>query len=219
MRCFICVAGIDGSGKSTVSERLIMANKGSLKYVWARWEPFFLNPFIELVNKKLKKSNIGKHDESVYEERMNIKKQLLKYSFIKKIWLLLAEIDYFFQLLCKVSIPYLFKKKIICDRYIYDFYIDQCINLEIPVSNFESIFKTRLLKIFPKPDLLFYIKISPKIGYARKNDGTSQSYLEERVKYYDKLKSIYRTIEIDGEQKLDDVVYSVMHEAGKFLKR
>jgi thymidylate kinase len=65
---------------------------------------------------------------------------------------------------------------------------------------------------------LFYIKISPKIGYARKNDGTSQSYLEERVKYYDKLKSIYRTIEIDGEQKLDDIVCSIIHEIRGFLR-
>lgn len=196
-----------------------MTKNCTSKYIWARWEPFFLKPAIKLVNKELKKSNIAKREERIYEERMNIKKQLLKCDFVRNIWILLAEIDYFLQLLYKVSIPHMLNKKIVCDRYIYDFYIDQLINLEKPVSDFEKYLKTRLLKIFPTPDLLFYIKINPKTGYARKNDGTSLAYLEERVRYYDKLKSIYKTIEIDGEQKLDDIVCSIMHEIRGFLKK
>ena len=104
-RNFICLAGIDGSGKSTVAEHIISSTDGKYHYIWARWEPFLLSPFVKFINKKSKIS-VHKNDEDTqYKNKQSIKKNLLRSSIVKQIWLFLAEVDYFFQLLFKVVYP------------------------------------------------------------------------------------------------------------------
>ncbi len=210
-RVFVCLAGIDGSGKSTVSSEVLKKLDG-YKYVWARWEPFFLKPFIQLLNKKTNRTAGSRTDESVYANKKGIKKKILRSQFIKQTWLFLAECDYFLQLTLKVCVPALLSKKILCDRYIYDFYVDQLINIEKSPQQLLRFIQRRMLSVFPKPDLLFYIKISPETGHRRKKDGTSVAYLKERKEYYDSLKTLYKTVEIDGEENLEVVVDKVYKE-------
>ena len=95
----ICFAGIDGSGKTTVSNLVIKSHLKPFKYVWARWEPFFLKPFIKFLNKKSETKSPVKNDDAIYQTKKNLKKKILHFRFIKSCWLFLAEMDYFFQLI------------------------------------------------------------------------------------------------------------------------
>jgi len=201
---FICLAGIDGSGKTIISKGLI--KEMDYKYLWARWEPFFLKPFISFLNRR---TITLSDDNAKHEKRKGIKKKLLRNNIIKKTWLFAAEADYFLQLIFKVSIPAVFNKNIVCDRYIYDFYIDQLINLQFPASDLKHYAIKRILGIFPQPDKVVYIRISPKTGSARKKDGTSEAYLRERKRYYDELENIYPTIKVDGEKSKKEVFNEV----------
>jgi len=205
-KVLICIAGIDGSGKTTVAKQLIKLHY-SFKYIWARWEPFILYPLIWFVNRnKGKESNIEKH----YKSKKNKKQKLLRSNIVKGIWLFLGEIDYLLQLIFKFYMPYLFNKKIICDRYIYDFYIDQAINLSVTSDVFTAFLKKRIFfYVFPKPTHVIYINVSSDVGFNRKQDGTSLEYLDERKLFYDKLSNIYNVTIIDGEKKIEDVVQEV----------
>jgi len=214
---FICLAGIDGSGKSTVAEHIISCTKGKYHYIWARWEPCLLSPFVTFINKKSRNSIQKPDDDAQYKNKQNFKNNLLRFSFVKHLWLFLAEIDYFLQLLRKVVYPYITHRNIICDRYIYDFYIDQLINLQENPGSMKKFILKRILSIFPKPDLLLYIDISPKTGNTRKQDGTSISYLAQRKEYYDQLSNIYTTIIIDGEAELGDVLEKAINGIDKHL--
>ena len=215
-RNFICLAGIDGSGKSTVAKHLKQITNGRFFYIWARWEPFLLSPFVMFLNKKSRDS--VQYDEDLqHKKKQGLKNNLLRNRFVKQLWLLLAEFDYFLQLLRKVFLPYIFHRDIICDRYIYDFYVDQLVNLQENPKTLKKFILKRILRIFPKPDLLIYIKISPETGNARKQDGTSVSYLAQRKEYYDQLIDIYKTIEIDGELALKDVLNKAGNSLNKHL--
>ncbi|MCP4761579.1 MAG: glycosyltransferase [archaeon] len=215
-RNFICLAGIDGSGKSTVAEHLTNITNDHFYYIWARWEPFLLSPFMKLINKKSRDS-VQSDEDQQHRKKQRLKNKLLRNRFIKKLWLILAEIDYFLQLLGKVLLPYICHRDIICDRYIYDFYIDQLINIQDNPKSLRKFILKRILSLFPKPDLLIYIKISPKTGNIRKQDGTSVSYLAQRKGYYDQLVDIYKTIEIDGELALNDVLNKAANSLNEHL--
>ena len=210
-RLFVCLAGIDGSGKSTVSSEVLKKLDG-YKYVWARWEQFFLKPFIQLLNKKTNGAAGNGRDESVYTDKKGLKKKLLRGQFVKQAWLFLAECDYFLQLILKVCVPTFLNKRVLCDRYIYDFYVDQLINIEKSPQQLSRFIQKGVLSVFPKPDLLIYIKISAETGHKRKKDGTSVAYLKERKDYYDSLKTLYKTVEIDGEENLETVIDRVYKE-------
>ena len=210
-KIFVCIAGIDGSGKTTVSSE-VLKKLGGFKYVWARWEPFFLKPFIQYLNKKTNEGTVKKIDKAIYLTKKGLKKKILKSQIVKKTWLFLAECDYFLQLIFKVLIPAILNKRILCDRYVYDFYLDQLINIEESPQYLSKFIQKRMLRVFPKPDLLVYIKVAAETGHRRKNDGTSVAYLKERKDYYDILKTIYKTVEVDGEENLETVVDKVYKE-------
>lgn len=216
-RNFICLAGIDGSGKSTVAEHLINISKGRFHYIWARWEPFLLSPFIKFINKKSRNS-VQNDEDQQHKKRQGLKSKFLRNPLVKQLWLILAEIDYFIQLLRKVLLPYISHHDIICDRYIYDFYVDQLINLKEDPRSLKKFMLKRILSLFPKPDLLIYIKIEPETGNARKQDGTSIPYLAQRKEYYDQLVDIFNTIEIDGELPLNDVLNKTGNSLKEHLK-
>jgi len=205
-KIFICIAGIDGSGKSTAAIGFSRLNN-TFKYVWARWKPFFLSPFVKIVNK----INKEKDDfEQVYNNKKNKKKRLLKNTFVKDIWLLAAEIDYGLQLIFKVCIPYILNNKIICDRYIYDFYIDQAINLSVSPEDFKSFLRSRsVLRLFPKPQKIIYMNVEPGIAFVRKKDGTVLADLQERKCFYDKLASIYDVDVVDSGKPINEVFVDV----------
>jgi thymidylate kinase len=214
---FICLAGIDGSGKSTVAKYIISRTEGRFHYVWARWEPFLLSPFITFINKKSRDSEQVPDEETQHKNKQDFKRKFLKFTFVKQLWLFLAELDYFIQLLRKVVFPYIIHRNIICDRYIYDFYVDQLINLQENAGSMKKFVSRRMLSIFPKPDLLLYIKILPETGNARKQDGTSVAYLAQRKDYYDQLINIYKTIEINGESELENVLDNAINELSGHL--
>ena len=217
-RNFICLAGIDGSGKSTVAEHLIKTTDLHFHYIWARWEPFLLAPFIMFLNKRTKGTSAKLDEDTQHNKKQRLKNKLLRFSFIKNLWLILAEYDYFLQLLKKILLPYLLHRNIICDRYIYDFYVDQMINLREDASLLNKYISKRILRVFPKPDLLLYITISAKTGNARKKDGTSVPYLAQRKTFYDQLPNIYTTIEINGETELQMVLKTATKALKKYLK-
>ena len=108
---------------------------------------------------------------------------------------------------------------VICDRYLFDFVVDQAKNMGQRSSGMEYIFQLPIIRLFPVPDVLFILDVKPEIGQKRKQDGTSVEYLEERWELYHYLKDLpYATI-IDANSPFEVVTRQVTEYTMNYLKQ
>lgn len=213
---FICIIGIDGTGKTTLSKNLtkVINKKGIVcEYVYARLNPFILKPFMligELIF--LKKNDIYKN----YLEYKNIKTtKIKKHFFLSKIYQQILLFDYYLQILLKIKIPLLLGSNIVCDRYIYDTVITD-ISVDMSYSKDKTIFLLKkLLSFFPKPDLVLLVDISEDIAYSRKKDVPSIEYLKDRRYLYLAVGQEFNMFILDGSKKLNELNDIIMKEVKK----
>ena len=214
----IVFTGIDGSGKTTQVELLVKSLQKDgieVSYVWSRWEPFLLRPFISMWKKN--KSD-GKGSTKDFHAAKDEKQKLLNNPVIRYLWLLFFFIDYGFQIFRKIRIGLLKRQLIISDRIFYDSVIDQAINLgkrkDWLLNSLDS-FWSRIF--FPKPDLVIYIDCPERIAFSRKTDAPNLEYLLDRRRLYKRLADRFGWITIDGTQDVDKIAIQIRDAAYKKL--
>lgn len=215
---FICFTGIDGSGKSSQAQLLqkhLSASGISAVYTWSRWEPYLLKPLI----KRFKKSQSTGNEELTNGLDLGKKKQrFLRNPIVLWLWLNLALFDYYLQVRQRV-LGYRSKSNIvICDRYIFDFMVDQAVNMGKRLEGLKYMFRLAFLRIFPRPDLLFILDVDPAVGSQRKQDGTSVEYLSERQKLYYYYKDLPNARVIDANNTFESVTRQITEHTATFLR-
>ena len=210
----ICFTGLDGSGKTTQAEKLLNTLKKKnidAIYSWSRREPYLIKPIVTLVKKILKESS-----KSEGKDYLNIKKKrkrrLFKYPLFQKMWISIAIVDYLAKLFFQIYVPFYKGKVVICDRYIPDMIADFAANFDYNNYQIRKLLKNPLLRMFPKPDKYFYIKVPANLGYKRKLDDTSFEYLSEREKIYNFLAKEMNMVVINGTQDIDNVFEKIKVE-------
>ncbi|MES9906386.1 MAG: hypothetical protein ABW168_27355 [Sedimenticola sp.] len=209
----IYISGIDGCGKTTQSRHLqdwLKTTHHSAEYQWLRWEPSII-PILKKARKLLSLSKNNTEPglghtatEDKDEARWgNFKHRLLATRFFQSIWLHYATSDYYKAYRhksCEWDSDF-----IILDRYLYDFIVDQAVNMSCSASELDSrLQKTRLNKM-KRPDYFVYIDIPAEVGYERKMDGTPLTYLKKRGHLYKELANGETTLCIDGTQSPDAI--------------
>lgn len=205
-KIFICITGIDGSGKTTQAKKLVKnlsLNGIKSKYVYARGLSIILKPFLIVGNLLFLHGTAINKD---YESYSDTKKEILKkHNFLSKIFYKILFLDYYLQLLYKVKIPLLLNKNIVCDRYIYDTVITNfAVDTECSDDEIFSLIE-RGLSFLPTPDIIFLIDISEEVAYKRKNDIPAIGYLINIRKYYLSIANRYNMIKINGTGRMEDI--------------
>jgi dTMP kinase len=206
---FICITGIDGSGKTTISKLLIkeLQNDGILYcYVYNRYKPILLKPFMYFGRSLfLRNENMFKD----YKRDSSSKKRLFRSSLLKSMYLSILLIDYSLQIFLKVNIPIFMGDDIICDRYLYDtVFTDICIDLNYSKDDARHLLN-KCFRVFLKPDITFFIDVPENIAFNRKDDIPSIDYLIERKKFYKNLAEEYKFIIIEGDNSIERIMNNI----------
>ena len=205
-----CFCGIDGSGKTTLAKYLVKTLKEegwNCSYVYGRLEPFILKPFILAGRWALLKEKNQLND---YSTRSSKKKKIIsKHPILFKIYMLILYFDYLWQVLFKITIPFLQGKILICDRYIFDTIVtDLAVDMKYSKEDIKKTIK-KWMSIVPHPDLIFLIDLPEDLAFNRKDDTPSIEYLRERRQIYKEISEDYDMIILDGSldlRKLKEIV-------------
>ena len=149
----ISISGIDCCGKSTQIELLCEELKSKGRKCEVVWSRGGYTPGIQVVKGIFRKEkNVSKEERIKYSEEVNgnpIKRMLLFIASLMDLWL-------YYSLVLRLK--EIFGKTVICDRYIWDTYID--FKLKYPEYDFEHGFWWRLtLKtmVKPNPSIVMFI--------------------------------------------------------------
>lgn len=206
----ISFSGIDCSGKSTQLEivKKYYEEKGvKCKVIWSRGG---YTPWVEKVKtilRKDKKYNQEQKDEYRAEFNQNLKKQKLL------LWASIADLIRYYGIVYRFI--ELSGTLILCDRYIWDTYID--FKLKYPKLQFEKWFIWKImLKTIKKPKHSIIFTIPVEVSMKRsieKNDPHSEPYevRMERIHKYEEQIALNRwQYVIDAQVPIKEVTAKVM---------
>ncbi len=211
---FVAIIGIDGSGKTTLCKNLLsdyeFQEKFNFRYRYVRYIPLILKPALRIIQFYIESLSTNSHYGGVQKEKK--RKMIIDHPFLLYIYYNLMLVDYYFQILVKVSIPLFLGKNIICDRYVYDTIITD-IAAERETTLDEILMNySWLIKKSPKPDIVFMIDIKEDIAYKRKDDIESIRYLVERRDLYLQLAKRKRFNILEGKIDKESILFKVKKE-------
>ncbi len=209
---FICIVGIDGSGKTTLANRTIktFSDRLSLKYIYCGWRQFdsFIFRYIVKVLKKFRSTkslNAYKFTTRIPKTR---NKELFKFFVLT---------DYYITIISRLTVPLIFGTNIISDRYFYDVFINT--GLDLKESNNEIMASiSKWSHLFPKPDIIFLIDVPVEISYLRKNDIPYKNYLSKHRKLFQDISKSYDVVLLDGTLPLEKLEKLIQDELETFLR-
>lgn len=199
----ICFIGIDGSGKTTLSQSIAREfEKRSVdaRYSYSKFRPVLSKPFVVLGKHLFLRDDIKEYEN--YSNSKNV--QIQNHSLLAAIYRKIVLWDYYLQIFYKIKLPLRRGKVVICDRYVYDTAIN-----DIPRgNNSKTVIKQHIeemLDFAPPPDLIFLIDLPESIAFQRKDDTPSLYYLKERREIYRWLSREYKMEVIDGTKSMAEV--------------
>jgi thymidylate kinase len=206
----IVFSGIDGSGKSTQIDLLnkYFDEKGkSIYYLWTRGGS---TPWINNLKKFARKLAGKKLPPPGHSKERD---KMLSIGWVQKTWLILSIIDLIRIYCFKIRILIFFNKVVLCDRYIWDTYID--FKIAFSSVDIDNWFLWRfLVKFSPSPCKSFLLLIPLTMSEERcsqKHDPfpDKPDIRKKRFDYYELLSSHNYWKIIDATQPIDLVFENI----------
>ncbi len=205
-RVLITFSGVDGSGKTTLSEALVerLAHENiNTEYLW--WfsaENSFFGKIVGFVVRKLVKPTEDNNVTVSAIGRAQVVYQFLVLAdYLLHVWSLLV-----------------LGKNIVCDRYVYD--IVAFFVMELHYSETKA---RKLIKLFrnvaPQPRVAFLVDVPAEIAIQRKQDIQSIEQHEKlRRLYFDLATGDHKITILDGSKELDELNDIVWAQVQHHLK-
>jgi|GEM_PF-4083038 len=177
---FISIIGPDGAGKTTLinalKARFVVYSKGDLVHV-QHWRPEYLTPLseykVKVVEKGAKSRDLDRGGSQVAVIAPSIMESTLRFAY----YILDYLFGYWFVLRRVLTKDGL----VVCDRYVEDWVVSPAsrsrVQLPLEVKKFFG-------RIVPTPKMRFYLRGSPELLFARKQEETLEE-LRELVDIYD----------------------------------
>ena len=210
----ISFSGIDCSGKSTQIELLckeLESQNRKYKVIWSRGG---YTPGIQFIKKLIR----GKK-AATKEERLEYSKKINESSKKRKLLFTASLIDLWFYYSIVLRFKELFGKTVICDRYIWDTYID--FKMKYPEYDFEKGFWWRFtLKTMLKPKASFVLFIPAEESMRRSSLKDEpfpepEDVREHRIEMYMKeLENNRWQYAIDATCPIEEVYAQIREKAG-----
>lgn len=206
----ICFVGIDGSGKTTLSKRLVNHLREQVsraRYVHSFHSPILLKPLKLLAKLTLMRNTDQYSDYSQYKNIKNEKRK--SHGILSKIYGSIWILDYYIQDFLFIIIPSIFSKILVLDRYIFDVVINFSLTMDVSeqiacrLINF-------LFNINLKPGVTFLVDIPEEMAFSRKSDIPHIKYLRDRRKMYLNLASIFNMHILDGTKSIEDLMKDII---------
>jgi len=203
----ISFSGIDSCGKSTQIGLLEnYFNKENIRYrnIWSRGGYTNWFEFIKQVARKL---SVGKLPPPGVSDKRS---EMFENNRFQKVWLCIAFLDLIRLYAITFRLDCLLGYNIICDRYLWDTYID--FKLAFPDINLEKQVLWKILcKLAVKPEVSIIITISPEESWERsalKKEPFSETLEKkiEREAFYKRLikKNKWMWV-INGHDSINDI--------------
>ena len=207
----ICLTGIDGSGKTTLSMRLVEAfrSKGiASRYIYGRHTPFVVRPFMLLGRLLFFRKDDMYADYAGYSGKK--REATMRHRGLAGIYLNVLLMEYYLQLLFRISLPLMFRKQtLVVDRYIVDTVVtDLAVDFNLAPQTIRELLGD-LHARFPVPDMLILIDTPEEVAFKRKTDTPSLEYLRERRSLYLQAAADLDAVVVDGSLPLEEVWRSV----------
>lgn len=199
----VCISGVDGAGKTTLSQELVRVLAGrevKWKRAYGRFLPLLSRPVWAAVRRVFFRSNGMEGDHAGYVGR---KRLLLRWSILGALHQALIGLDYWTQIVFKVTIPLRLGENIICDRYVYDTVVsDLAPDLQFSLADTLAAVE-RYFQFLPRPDLVLLMDVPEEVSLERKVDIPSAQYVAERRRFYAALVSSDGVTRLDGTLPVD----------------
>lgn len=208
----IYICGPDGAGKSTQAILLIenLKQRGMIfEYRWLRFHHFFSLPLLFIARlmglSSVKTLKTGEKIGCHYFYKSNT---------ISKLYPILLFLDTLLFTTIKLYIPkILFKKNILCDRFIYDTIVDVMISTGKDQFQHVKIMKL-FLSLIPKDSKTILLVTNEEILKNRRNDIKFDRTIGLKIELYRKIASEFNIPLIDVNLSIEEVQKLIMDNLG-----
>ena len=182
-------------------------------YTWCRYSPRLLMPLIKLAKKLIRRNKGG----SEYAGFTSSKKGILAKPGLGWIWLNFSLLEYLVQVTWTLRSRR--GRVLVCDRYIYDMIADVAISLGRSGAEVLELVCHPFIRLFPKPDEVFFLDVPPAVAYARKNDPNvmGEQYLVDRAEIYSLLSDGLGFARIDGTKSVEEIADTILNSIAEKL--
>jgi len=212
-RKLVVLMGLDGSGKTTQTERLrdwLRESGVPAETVWMRGESYLARPVIAVGKAFLRapkeaKRGEGVRDGKAYEDYVGSKQAMFRNPLLRRIWTGLTLLDLYITFRTAFAGIPRETEVVILDRYIYDSFIDIDTAFGEGGREARRLLGSAMTRLFPKPQLVILLAIKPEEAMKRKDDIPSIAYLEEREAVYEMIGLELGAVKVDAGRPVEDV--------------